>query len=47
LSRLFSLSEKLCLSVLGDSEDACLFRVVEELYTLLLCCKICKISCHV
>jgi hypothetical protein len=31
-------------SVLEISEDAHLFSVVEKLYTLFLCCKICKIS---
>jgi hypothetical protein len=31
---LSSLSEKLCLHVLGVSEDACLFSIVEEFYTL-------------
>jgi hypothetical protein len=30
--------------VLEISEDAHLFSVVEEFYTLFLCCKICKIS---
>jgi hypothetical protein len=44
---LSSLSEKLCLSVLGVSEDACLFSIVEEYYALFLCCKICKISSDV
>jgi hypothetical protein len=47
LSLLSSLSEKLCLPMLGVSEDACLFGVVEELYTLFLCYKICKISSDV
>jgi hypothetical protein len=42
-----SLSEKLCLSVLEVSEDVHLFSIVEEFYTLLLCCKICKISSDV
>jgi hypothetical protein len=41
------LSEKLCWSVLEISEDARLFSVVEKLYTLFLCCKICKISSDV
>jgi hypothetical protein len=44
---LFSLSEKLCLPVLGVSEDASLFSIVGEFYTLFLCCKICKISSDV
>jgi hypothetical protein len=44
---LSSLSKKLCWSVLEISEDAHLVRVVEELYTLFLCCKICKISSDV
>jgi hypothetical protein len=44
---LSSLSEKLCLPVLVVSEDAYLFSMVEELYTLFLCCKICKISSYV
>jgi hypothetical protein len=44
---LSSLSEKLCWSVLEISEDAHMFSVVEEFYTLLLCCKICKISSDV
>jgi hypothetical protein len=47
LSLLSYLSEKLCLLVLRVSEDACLFSVVEELYTLFLCCKIYKISSDV
>jgi hypothetical protein len=47
LSLLSSLSEELFLPVLGVSEDACLFNVVEELYTLFLCCKICKICSDV
>jgi hypothetical protein len=34
-------------SVLEISEDAHLFSVVEEFYTLFLCCKICKISSDV
>jgi hypothetical protein len=34
---LSSLSEKLCLPVLGVSEDACLFSVVKKLNTLFLC----------
>jgi hypothetical protein len=34
------LSEKLCWSVLEISEDAHLFSVVEEFYTLFLCCKL-------
>jgi hypothetical protein len=42
-----SLSEKLCWSVLEISEDAHLFSVVEEFYTLFLCCKIGKISSDV
>jgi hypothetical protein len=42
-----SLSEKLCLPVLGVTEDAYLFSIVEEFYTLFLCCKICKISSDV
>jgi hypothetical protein len=42
-----SLSEKLCLSVLGVSEDAYLFSIVEEFYIIFLCCKICKISSDV
>jgi hypothetical protein len=41
---LSSLSEKLCWSVLEISEDVHLFSVVEEFYTLFLCCKICQIS---
>jgi hypothetical protein len=44
---LSSLSEKLCLPVLGVSEDAHLFGIVEEFYTLFLCCKFCKISSDV
>jgi hypothetical protein len=44
---LSSLSEKLCWSVLEISEDAHLFRVVGEFYTLFLCCKICRISSDV
>jgi hypothetical protein len=44
---LSSLSEKLCWSMLEISEDAHLFSVVEEFYTLFLCCKICKISSDV
>jgi hypothetical protein len=44
---LSSLSKKLCWSVLEISEDAHLFSVVEEFYTLILCCKICKISSDV
>jgi hypothetical protein len=32
---------------LGVSEVVCLFSVVKELYTLFLCCKICKISSDV
>jgi hypothetical protein len=44
---LSSLSEKLCWSVLEISEDAHLFRVVEEFYALFLCCKICKIGSDV
>jgi hypothetical protein len=34
------LSEKLCWSVLEISEDVHLFSVVEELYTIFLCCKL-------
>jgi hypothetical protein len=41
------LSVKLCWSVLEISEDAHLSSVVEEFYTLSLCCKICKISSDV
>jgi hypothetical protein len=37
----------LCLPVLGVSEDAYLFSIVEEFYTLFLCCKICKVSSDV
>ena len=44
---LSSLSKKLCWSVLEISEDAHLFSVVEEFYTLFLCCKIRKISSDV
>jgi hypothetical protein len=44
---LSSLSEKLCWSVLEISEDAHLFSVVEEFYTLFLCYKTCKISSDV
>jgi hypothetical protein len=44
---LSSLSEKLCWSVLEISEDAHPLSVVEEFYTLFLCCKICKISSDV
>jgi hypothetical protein len=44
---LSSLSEKLCWFVLEISEDAHLFSVVEEFYTLFLCCKICKVSSDV
>jgi hypothetical protein len=44
---LSSLSEKLCWFVLEISEDVHLFSIVEELYTLFLCCKICKISSDV
>jgi hypothetical protein len=44
---LSSLSEKLCWSMLEISEDAHLFSVVEEFYTLFLCCKIYKISSDV
>jgi hypothetical protein len=44
---LSSLSEKLCWSVLEISEDVHLCNVVEEFYTLFLCCKICKISSDV
>jgi hypothetical protein len=44
---LSSSSEKLCWSVLEISEDAYLFSVVEEFYTLFLCCKICKIGSDV
>ena len=40
--------EKLCWSVLEEiSEDVHLFSVVEEFYTLFLCCKICKVSSDV
>jgi hypothetical protein len=39
---LSSLSEKLCLPMLEISEDVHLFSIVEEFYTLFLCCKICK-----
>jgi hypothetical protein len=40
--------EKLCWSVLEEiSEDVHLFSVMEEFYTLFLCCKICKISSDV
>jgi hypothetical protein len=42
-----SLSEKLCLPVLGVSKDAYMFSIVEEFYTIFLCCKICKISSDV
>jgi hypothetical protein len=42
-----SLFEKLCWSVLEISEDAHLFSVVEEFYTLFLCYKTCKISSDV
>jgi hypothetical protein len=44
---LTSLSGKLCLPVLGVSEDAHLLNIVEEFYTLFLCCKFCKISSNV
>jgi hypothetical protein len=44
---LSSLSEELCWSLLEISEDVHLFSVVEEFYTLFLCCKICKISSDV
>jgi hypothetical protein len=44
---LSSLSEKLCLPMLEISEDVHLFSIVEEFYTLFLCCKICKISSDV
>jgi hypothetical protein len=37
---LSSLSEKLCWSMLEISEDTHLCSVVEEFYTLFLCCKI-------
>jgi hypothetical protein len=37
----------LFLPVLGVSEDACSFSIVEELYTLFLWYKICKISSDV
>jgi hypothetical protein len=43
----FLFIKKLCLPVLGVSKDAHLFNIVEELYTLFLCCKICKISSDV
>jgi hypothetical protein len=36
---LSSLSEKLCLPVLGVSEDVHLFSIVEEFHTLFLCYK--------
>jgi hypothetical protein len=42
-----SISEKLCLPALGVSEDVILFSIVEQFYTLFLCCKICKISSDV
>jgi hypothetical protein len=32
---------------LGVSEDVHLFSIVEEFYTLFLCCKFCKISSDV
>jgi hypothetical protein len=32
------------LPVLGVSEDAHLFNIMEEFNTLFLCCKICKVS---
>jgi hypothetical protein len=44
---LSSLSKKLCWFVLEISEDVHLFSIVEEFYTLFLCCKICKISSDV
>jgi hypothetical protein len=44
---LSSLSEKPCWPVLEISEDAHLFSVVEEFYTLFLCYKTCKISSDV
>jgi hypothetical protein len=44
---LSSLFEKLCWFVLEISEDAHLFSVVEEFYTLFLCCKVYKISSDV
>jgi hypothetical protein len=44
---LSSLSEKLCWFVLEISEDVHLFSIVEEFYTLFLCCKICKVSSDV
>jgi hypothetical protein len=44
---LSSLSEKLCWFVLEISEDAHLFSVVKEFYTLFLCYKTCKISSDV
>jgi hypothetical protein len=39
---LSSLSEKLCLPVLEVSEDAHLFSIVEEFYTLFLMCKLAR-----
>jgi hypothetical protein len=39
---LSSLSEKLYWSVLEISGDVHLFSIVEELYTLLLCCKLAR-----
>jgi hypothetical protein len=44
---LSSLSEKLCWSVMEIIEDVHLLSVMEEFYTLFLCCKICKISSDV
>jgi hypothetical protein len=44
---LSSLYEKLCLPVLGINEDVHLSSLVEEFYTLFLCCKVCKISSDV
>jgi hypothetical protein len=39
---LSSLSEKLCWSVLEISQDVHLLSIVEELYTLFLCCKLAR-----
>jgi hypothetical protein len=39
---LSSLFEKLCWSVLEISEDVHLFSMVEEFYTLFLCCKLAR-----
>jgi hypothetical protein len=44
---LSSLYEKLCLPGLGISDDVHLFGIVEQFYTLFLCCKGCKISSDV